>query len=372
MKLAILRRRFSSTGGAELYTHRLVAALHDAGHEIHLFAESWAKAPPGVAVHRVEERGSRAGRPRLYAERVNEELANDRFDCVFSLERTLKQDVYRAGDGVHRVWLERRKEFAPWWRRPFIGRGRFHRTMLALEASVFHAGNTGRIIANSEMVKGEILRHFPFPEDRIHIVRNGVEASRFRGRSGSELRSRLGLGESESLLLFVGSGWERKGLGFLLRALEQVNAKRKVAGSGLPPVKLLVVGKGRIPRRPPPDVIFAGPMDDVESAYAAADLFVFPPIYEPSANVCFEALAAGLPVVTTIQNGASELIREGTTGTVLRDPSDAMALARAMEFWIGDRSKVRVTAGFDFSLERNVAETVSILEQAAREKRSFS
>src|SRR5205823_12547550 len=87
-------------------------------------------------------------------------------------------------------------------------------------------------------------------------------------------------------------------------------------------VKLLVVGKGKTPINRPANVIFAGPMADLENAYAAADLFLFLPIYEPSANVVFEALAAGLPVITSAHNGAAELIEEGVNGSVVDDPSD--------------------------------------------------
>jgi len=212
MKLGIIRSRFSATGGAELYLQQLVAALAHAGHDIHLFAESWAETPSGVELHPVHCAGSRAGKPRLFAEAVQRELAGEKFDCVFSLERTLRQDVYRAGDGVHRVWLQRKREFAPWWRKPFIGLGAFHRTLLELEAQTFNPQNTRHIIVNSEMVKREILENFRFPPERIHLVRNGVDVVRFQGGNREATRARFGVKDGEFLLLFVGSGWERKGL----------------------------------------------------------------------------------------------------------------------------------------------------------------
>src|SRR5204862_7175129 len=99
-------------------------------------------------------------------------------------------------------------------------------------------------------------------------------------------------------------------------------------------VKLLVVGQGRPPASVPDDVIFAGPMRDVENAYAAADLFVFLPIYEPSANVVVEALAAGLPIVTSAQNGASELIQEGVNGSVVQSAADHATIFAAVCFWM--------------------------------------
>ncbi|HKS37250.1 MAG TPA: glycosyltransferase family 4 protein, partial [Verrucomicrobiae bacterium] len=333
MKLALIRRQFAATGGAELYLQRLLRALVTQGHEPHLFAESWDDALDGVKFHRVPTGGSRATRPVRFAETVRETIEKEKFDCVFSLERALRQDVYRAGDGVHRVWLQRRREFAPVWKRPFVGRGAFHRNMLQLEAGTFDSRNTRHIIVNSEMVRREIREHFAFPDERIHLVRNGVDVARFQRVARDEARKRFDLKDTDFVLLFVGSGWERKGLRYLFDALRSIDRQTRALGlaegmlrlmavsrdvsatlkatlTGVAPdrpahpppsppavpdtLKLLVVGKGRKPANTPPNVIFAGPMADTELAYAAADLFVFLPIYEPAANVVVEALAAGL------------------------------------------------------------------------------
>ena len=358
MKLALIRRKFSATGGAELYLQRLLRALVENGHEVHLFTESWQGNPEGVTLHPVAITGSRAGLPLKFAEAVKRELETQSFDCVFSLERTIRQNVYRAGDGVHRIWLERRGEYAAWWKKPFVSSGAFHRNMQALEVRTFDPVNTGHIIVNSDMVKREIIDCFNFPPGRIHLIRNGVDTDRFQRGLRAETRARFGVKEDEFLLLFVGSGWERKGLGYLIEALRTQRGQK---------VRLLVVGKGRKPRGVPRDVIFSGPMTDTENAYAAADLFVFLPVYEPSANVCFEALSAGLPVVTTAQNGAAEVIQEGVNGSVIARPDDIAAVANAIRFW---RKQSRpVKTAFDLSLERNVSETLAVLELAAREQR---
>ena len=359
MKLALIRRHFAATGGAELYLQRLLGALVQQGHEPHLFAQSWSAPPDGVSLHPIPVTGTRAQRPVRFAHAVREELARDGFDCVFSLERTLRQDVYRAGDGVHRVWLQRRRQFAPWWKRPFVGFGAFHRALLRLEAQTFDPANTRRVIVNSEMVRHEILDHFKFPAERIHLIRNGVAVARFQSGRRAETRARFGVTDDEFLLLFVGSGWARKGLKYLLRAMSMLPSTG---------VKLLVVGKGRKPPGAPANVIFAGAMAGVEDAYAAADLFAFLPIYEPAANVVVEALAAELPVLTSAQNGASELIQPGVNGSIVADPSDTNAVSAELEQW-RRRGKLRVTADVGaLGLERNVAETLAILELAARER----
>ena len=98
---------------------------------------------------------------------------------------------------------------------------------------------------------------------------------------------------------------------------------------------------------------------------AAADVFALPAIYEPSANVCFEALAAGVPVVTSVCNGAAEVVEPSVNGTVLEDPADAAALVAALEFWLEQKTDRPVPVRADLSLERNVRETLAVIGQAA-------
>ncbi len=352
MKLALIRRKFDANGGAELYTQRLLAALAESGHETHLFAESWAAPPGNVTLHPVLVRGGRARRARRFAEAVQAQLSTLQFDSVFSLERTLKQDVYRAGDGVHQVWLERRREFAPWWARWLIGRGSFHQGILDLERETFNPSNTRHVIVNSQMVRREIRRCFNFPEDRIHLVRNGVNVERFQNLDRLAARARFGFSESEFVMVFVGSGWKRKGL---RHAME---VARRLGDRG---VRLLVAGKGKIPSNPPSNVLFIGPLAEVETAYAAGDLLLCLPLYEPSANVVCEALAAGIPVVTSVQNGAAEWIKHGVTGSVVDNPSDIPAVLRAVEPWLtGARRRIPIELD-ELRIERNVQETLQVL-----------
>jgi len=359
MKLALIRRQFSATGGAELYLQRLLGALAAVGHETHLFAEKWEGQAANVHFHGVKADGSRAQRPTRFAEAVDAALQQEKYDCVFSLERTLKQDVYRAGDGLHRVWLTRRKQFAPWWKRPLIGLGAFHRNMMALEERTFDPANTRYVIVNSEMVRGEIAEHFPaFPAERIHLVRNGVEVKRFQNVDRNAARARFGLADDDFVLVFVGSGWERKGLPWLLQF--------KAGRTADPKLKLLVVTKDRMRGKVPPNVILTGPLLDVETAYAAADLLTFLPIYEPCSNVVSEALATGIPVITTAFNGASELIDSGINGHVLDDPRDLDTLGMCINHWQARGNTGKISTRYPLDLETNVQHTLQVLELAAK------
>jgi UDP-glucose:(heptosyl)LPS alpha-1,3-glucosyltransferase len=251
--------------------------------------------------------------------------------------------------------LNRRRQFSPWWKRPFIGLGEFHKNMLALEAQTLNPMNTRHIIVNSEMVRREIIEHHNFPEERIHLIRNGIDIEKVGRGNRSEARAAFGIRDNEFVVAFVGSGWERKGLHFLMNGLRRVMK--------FEPIRLLVVGKGTRPWGAPRGAIFTGPLSEVETAYAAADLFATLPMYEPSANVVAEALAVGLPVVTSAQNGAAELLKPGVTGTVVDNPANNRAVERAVLEWFERRDEPRaLPPDLDFlGIDRNVDETLNLL-----------
>lgn len=266
-------------------------------------------------------------------------------DLLFSLERVWHCDIYRAGDGVHRAWLNRRKAAEPFWKtwgRVVNGK---HREILELEESLFSSEGAGCIIANSRMVRDEIIACYGYPAERVHVIYNGVpqanlasqasqaieaagretaEAQGQRAKLRAEVRASLGLGPEEYVILFAGSGWERKGLRFAIEGMRKLKS----------PATLVVAGRGSRRFLPSSErVRFAGSVSNMEAYYAAADAFILPTLYDPFSNACLEALAAGLPVITSAANGFSEIIKPGEEGEVLADPMDSGAISRAIEAW---------------------------------------
>jgi UDP-glucose:(heptosyl)LPS alpha-1,3-glucosyltransferase len=362
MRLALVRRRFDPCGGAELYLHRLLAALVASSLQPEVIAESWSDAPAGVRVHPAPASGDRLERWRQFTGSVARVVDRERFDCVFSLERGIRADVYRAGDGVHAAWIANWRRWGRWWKRLTAGRGPFHRALVAADATSFDPAGTRRVIVNSEMVRAEIRARYAFPNERIHLVRNGVELEPFKSGDRTRLRAQWGIPADACLLLFAGSGWERKGLAWLRRAVAALPRDRYC---------LVVAGRGRAPWSRTTNERYVGPVprSEMPHAYAAADLLAFPTLYDPSANACVEALAAGLPVITTRQNGAAELITEGLNGSVVATPDSTHALTAAIAHW-ADRAACRpVPSPADLSLDRNVRETLAVLELAMRERR---
>ena len=342
---------------------RLGAALSAAGHVPALISDvKWPDVPfEQVEVRCEKRRHWRLGSlsPSQFACFVEHAQRQSGCDFLFSLERVRSCDAFRAGDGVHAAWLERRAKFEPFWKPLFRRFNTKHRQLLRLERALF-TGGARRIVANSQMVKDEIIARFGTPAARIEVIYNGVPASASPGNR-SEIRAALGLRDSDYAVLFAGTGWERKGL---RQAIAAVDA--------LPGATLLVAGRGKSRGLPRSErVRFLGPQSRAEMTrlLAAADVFVLPTIYEPFSNACLEALAVGLPVITTTANGFAEIIEAGVEGEVVA-PGDVPALTAALASWAdaGRRAAVRgrlLAKGAQFSIETNVTRTLEFIAREA-------
>jgi UDP-glucose:(heptosyl)LPS alpha-1,3-glucosyltransferase len=338
---------------------RLAAGLHRAGQRTRLFTDaSWpASAWPWGPISRL--RGETA---RRFADELEKAQPSDHCDLVFSLERVWRCDVYRAGDGIHRSWLRRREAASSTLQKLRRRLGRSHRDTLELEQSLF-CGGAGRVIANSEMVKREAQDFYDYPAERIDLVRNGVPLAQFQREAQvrGQRRQSLGLAEDDVAVLFVGSGWERKGLRYAVAAVESLGN----------PFRLFIAGRDAKPPRFSQSVRALGAVRDLPALYAAADIFLLPTLYDPFSNACLEALASGLPVITTRANGFSEIIENSFHGSIVDPPWDLAQLRAALRFWAHpQRRELALPAILErasqFDISKNVERTLAILHQAAR------
>ena len=234
----------------------------------------------------------------------------------------------------------------------------------------------GAVIAVSEGLKENIVRHYGVDESMIHVIPNAVDpATRLAGeqklRARARVRRKHSLGETDIVALFVGGNWERKGLAVVLRAL---------AARALGRVKLLVVGSGdvgyygRLARQVGVSdrVIFAGRTDHVEEYYAAGDLLGFPSAYESCGLVIFEAAANGLPIVSTPVYGAQQLLADGHNGYLVeRTPED---VARKMQLLIRDPVRMRAMgenarkSSKRYSVDALAERTLKVFDKVYRQK----
>lgn len=342
MRLAIIRQRYNPFGGAERFVERAVQALAEQGTSIQVIAREWggtetahAGAAAGVSWTRCDPRyiGRRA-RDASFARAACRLVEQSQFDLVQSHERLACCDIYRAGDGVHRQWLEYRKRNAGWFERSILAASPYHRYVLGAERALFDSARLRAVICNSNMVRDDIRRHFAIAADKLHVIYNGVDLDRFhpdvRRRHRQAMRDRLGIDARAFVYLFVGSGFERKGVPALIRAFASMRSAHEC--------RLVIVGRDKAAARMQrlasavgqnARIVFAGPQQDVLPWYGMADCFALPTHYDPFPNAALEALACGLPLITSTQCGAAELVN-GANGFVC-DPLDIGALARALD-----------------------------------------
>ena len=332
MKIALIRQRYTDFGGAERYVAGVAKQLAHLGHDIHIYAGSWrasskeesrSSSRSGITFHRVPvARGLSFIEVLSFALNSRRLLKEENFDVIQSFERTLYQDIYRAGDGCHREWLKQREKIDPWYKKYLHTINPLHQIILAIEKQLFTEGHYRMIIANSFRGKDEIIHHYGVPSTSIRVIYNPVDVDRFndpdRMERRDEVRKTLGIAASDRCILFVGSGFKRKGLLSAIMAASKLRQTWQLIVIGRDHASVYEKEASRLGIRP--FVHFLGPVTDVEKYYLAADLFLFPTVYEPFSNACLEAMAAGLPVVTSRINGASEVVVEGTNGYMIEDP----------------------------------------------------
>ena len=343
-RIAFLRRRFSPTGGAERYLLRLASGLAAQGHQITLYCEDWSpRENPFQEVRKID-----SDDPVSFARKVPIKPMRDRHDVVFSLERVPHCDIYRAGDGLHADWLAYRRAF-----HPVMGRIRTllrskNNRLCKLEAQVFAPGGVRRVICNSRLVADQVVKRFDFPADRIDVIYNGVPYQQFSMGDRAFGRKALQLNADDYVVLLVGAGAERKGHSIARDAMRHI--KKKYA-------KLVIIDS------PPPVAM--------PHVYAAADVFLLPTLYDPFANVTLEALAAGLPVITSAQNGASEIMENDKTGYILPRADDDKLLVHLLDQLADPAHRARFrspaqTLAQQYDLARNLNATLAVFDKLAR------
>lgn len=339
-KIVFLRLNPAATGGAERYLSRLKQALENSkiksqirSYKGSLKLSSWIKALIFERYAKKEKRGD---------------------ELYFSLERISSADIYRAGDGVHKIYRAS-KPF--WWLNPL------NFVYPYLEKKCFN--NSIKIIANSKFVAKQIQQCYDISDEKISIIYNGVNlpTSINKPEAKAILAKEFGLNASLNWLLFVGSGFKRKGVSRLLEIAS------KLVKNGAK-IELIIIGKDKQAQKyiKHADSLglggiahFLGQRSDVARFYEASDIFVFPTFYEPFSNVVLEALSYGCVSFSTPQNGASEILEDEF---VLKDDSVSV-----IERYVNDKELLGIASkrAFDlaknFSIEKNAKDSLLVIQE---------
>lgn len=332
MRLALIRQRYTPFGGAERFIESALAALLERNVAVTLFTREWPETDLQLMEPIVVDPFyvGRLWRDWGFARAALRAVRRGNADLVQSHERLAGCDIFRAGDGVHAVWLEEKNRDATALARFATAVSPYHRYLCRVERRMFAEPSLSAVICNSQMVKDEIAARFAVPERKLHVIYNAVDGATYSPALRAHrigVRGALGIADDAVVFLLVGSGYERKGVATAVAALAQV-----------PEARLVVVGREKdvatyqraahsagVAQR----VVFAGPQVDAKPYFGAADAFVLPTRYDPLPNAALEAMSCGLPIVTSTKSGAAEIIARGDAGFVC-DSRDATALAAHM------------------------------------------
>jgi UDP-glucose:(heptosyl)LPS alpha-1,3-glucosyltransferase len=389
MHLALNFQRVDpARGGAETYVADLCQNLVRSGHRIDLYAESWADGalPPQVNVIPV----AAAGRTRLerllaFGRNSEQALRQASHDCSIGFVNTWFHDVIIPQGGVHAGSLAANaRRYSPLAQPLYLAAKRVNPKQWVhwlIERRQYDPHRQPRVVAVSEMVKRDLELYHRVPLHRIYVVPNAIDPKRLEvpqpGALRCAFRNRLGLEPEHLVGLFAGHNFALKGLKPLLEAL----AARRRSTHGGRPIHLLVCGGGdarsyaRLARRLElrETVHFLGFYPRVEDCYWSSDFFVQPTYYDPCSLVVMEALACGLPVITTAQNGASELLENGREGFILSTPDASDELITALDRMTDDPARGVMSAsaralGRYQTFDLHVARLVAIFEEVAAAK----
>lgn len=331
MHIAIIRRRFNPYGGAERFILRTINSLGKNHIKTSIIAEDWqdhsfesgsgSKADSCKLIQISGTTGSRAKQFLNFQNRVKEILQIQSFDIIQSHERLIGADIYRLGDGIHAAWVERLSSIKPWYAKLWLKFDPFHQLIIKTERLMAEDPSL-TFVSNSPMVAKELVDWYEVPRERITVIENGIDTSAFQPATTNEkiaARENLGLNRDTPTILFIGSGFDRKGAFELTKAM-----------SMLPDFQLLIVGYDKKSKQLKKLILnlglekrihVVGPQNDVKSYLSASDIFCLPSLYDSLPNALLEAICCGLPAVITRDVGISEKIVNNNAGRIsTRDP----------------------------------------------------
>ena len=339
-KIYLIREKSSKFGGAEVYLSRLASVLKKQGIDCQIVNSIFPSfLPSWLRIILFNFQVCLTKKNRFY----------------LSLERIMCPDIYRAGDGVHKVFLTIEKKSKL---------NLLHPVYLFLEKRCFD--NAKCIIANSNMVKNEIIESYGINPNKIDVVNNGVNFNKFDYTSSfNKLSEEFGLSEQDKLLLHVGSGFKRKGVEEFLTIIS------KLVGHN---IKAFVIGKEKdiayykeLSKSLNIDnqVFFTGPREDVNDFYTVCDVFILAAHYEPFGNVILEAMGYNNAVITTKMCGANFLLDDKFIMTNSNDTTTVSVINNLLENdeYLQEIKSINYKKSLDFTIEKNVEETLELINK---------
>lgn len=344
-KIALAIENFSKhKGGAESYAVSLASTLVENGWETHLFGKNWDGEPRAAVFHRIKI-------PKLFpswakmisfAVKHKKMVKSQAFDVILGFGNTIYMNVYQSHGGVHRFSTARKlytekNIFFRSIKRLLIVFSLKDKVRNWIESAPFRLDPKPKIIAISLMIKKDFTSFYHINEKEIKVIYNGIDTTKYnidlKERLRGSIRHQLRITDNDIAFLFISYDLKKKGIAPLIEAaakLKKLNfANFKVVVVGERPSSLLLKRVKRL--RLEDTVIFTGPTKTPEDYYANCDVLVLPTFYDACSLVVIEAMACGLPAITTIYNGAAGIITNEKDGYIISHPPRSAELAEAMK-----------------------------------------
>jgi UDP-glucose:(heptosyl)LPS alpha-1,3-glucosyltransferase len=380
MRVGLVLEQFEPRrGGLEQWTTQFATELLSRGHEVHVVAKRFSersRAMPIIA-HHLKGVRSAIG----FAEAAQEKLLQLGPDVIHDMGSGWFCDLLHPHGGSLAAMARWKPLMAPRWLRPLKSKidgllPRYRNFRHIARRQYLEDGRL--VIALSKMVADDFKRFHGIPSEQVRLVYNGVDTGRFsperRLKYRDAVRRWLGIDDDTLLLLIVTHNFRLKGVPALMKAVKRIKG-------GKMPVHLAVVG-GKPARNHTraaaymgigSDVTFVGSVDDTAPYYAAADIYAHPTLYDSCSLVVLEALASGLPVITSSSNGAAELISEGIEGYVVPDANDVELLVErigmlsdpAARRQMGERAR---ELSLKHTLRHNVDQILAVYDEIVKKR----
>ncbi|MEK7485018.1 MAG: glycosyltransferase family 4 protein [Planctomycetota bacterium] len=339
----ILDHFFPHKGGAESAVYQLACFLRQKNYEVHILTQSYDPSLEELFSFHVLKVRSKIGWLRIlsFGWKVGKEVNKHSFDQVLGFNKTWRGMNYFQPHGgttrasrmqnvrVYRYRYERLLKqllqffsFKQW-------------IFLWIETQQYRNAHC-TFLALSQMVKTHMQTFYHVPEERIQVIYNGVDVERFHPQERSKFRASLEQEfpqcQGKVLFLFVAHNFKLKGLNPLIEAFGNASLDRKkflllILGRGRQQSYLRLAQKWNLAE----NLLFLKEDPDPEKYFCAVDAFVHPTFYDPCSLVLLEAMAAGLPCLTSRWNGAGELLKHKQSGLIINDPWNISEMALALE-----------------------------------------
>jgi UDP-glucose:(heptosyl)LPS alpha-1,3-glucosyltransferase len=319
-KIAILKNTFNSYGGLEKQTNLIAKAFLEKGFCVSIVTtkpKNINNLPADINFHFMKKWAFFSFFKILFFERQTASwIKKNKPEIILGIDRTTKQTHIRAGNGVHKAYLQNRKKYFSMFNYLICKINPLHHLVLKIEKKAFESSFLKKIIVNSYMVKTQILKYYHLSSSKIKVVHNGVQWKDLEKDCLASIEKKIKISKELNIdpqkhnFLFVGNGYKRKGLLVLLKAASALKNKD---------FNILIIGKDKKIKKYKKyakelslekNTFFFEKQKNITPFYQIADTFVLPTYYDPFANTTVEALAMGLYTITSKENGAHEIINE--------------------------------------------------------------